>query len=82
MPLLQCLLLLFCCFLQFYLFNFLYPFSSENQNHVLANSVDPGKMAHNGPSHQDPLPFCFDLLTETPILNNGFDQIQSWKTPG
>ena len=50
---------------------------------ALANSADPDEMAHNKPSHQDLhcLPFCFRVLTETPIPNNGYVQILRWNSP-
>ena len=50
---------------------------------AFANSVDPDETALNEPSHQDLhcLPFCYYLLTETPICNNVCVQIQRWKSP-
>ena len=58
-------------------------FRLPEQNNVFAKRVDPDETAHHEPSHLDLhyLPFCFDFLTETPILNNGSVQIQSWKRP-
>ena len=47
------------------------------------NSVDPDETARYEPSHQDLhcVPFWFLMKTETPIFNNGYVQILSWKRP-
>ena len=50
---------------------------------TFANSADPDETAHNEPSHQDLhcLPFCYRVLTETPVCNSGCIQIWRWKSP-
>ena len=50
---------------------------------TFANSADPDETARNGPSHLDLhcLPFCYWILTGTPTCNNGYVQIQRWKSP-
>ena len=43
----------------------------RKQLYPWVNSVDPDKMAHNEPFHQDlnSLPFCYCFFTETSICN-------------
>ena len=48
---------------------------------TFANSVDPDETARNIRIHTVCHSFCYWLLTETPIYNNGYVQIQRWKSP-
>ena len=50
---------------------------------ITANIADPDERARKEPSHLDLLclPFCYRLLIETPICNNGCVKIFRWKSP-
>ena len=65
----------------------MYPFpltfsTLQSKTNVYANNVDPDEMAHNEQSHQDlHLPLDSQFLTGISMWNNGWVQIQRWKSP-
>ena len=53
---------------------------NRDRNRYEWDSIDQDETANNELFHQDLycVPFCFIVLTEMPICNNGFVQIKSW----